>query len=432
MITFSNSTSAQSDLLKKKIFLSPIILILCAFFAPIGIGMNQLAGFDISKVFVGSCFLLILHWLLLSRRKFDAFPRAYNYFILYIIIHTIVVYTLFVPKELDFGYLGEVALGGEGFTIKEESRSLEVFRIFLLVFFAYAVASYVKTKKRLVMLALAYGIGSFFMSVFGNLCVTSQSGGVIQFSGGFYNPNYFGAYAITAIWLNLAVILMPKQKVWIRVVAMLLVLAALVAVLRSISRGTILALFVGIACMVLFLSSVKRKLQIIFVGCVLGTCLFLAVPDSLTEDIYARINLDRIREKGGSYRLAVWSEYLSRYQEYLLVGTGMRRSAKAIQYSAPWALERKKTHNTYLEALVEFGIVGFLLFLIALRFIWQKLVILHSSRKLLIDAVFIGYFVSWLTMMFFNNHYGSRCLWLSLGIMAAFFQQNLTTRQLRL
>ena len=427
MLTLTNKKYTRSYLLKKKMFLSPIILVLCAFFAPIGIGMNILVGFDISKVFVGSCFLLILHWLLFSRHKFDVFPKVYNYFILYIIIHTIVVYTLFVPEEFNFGYLGETAVGSEGFAIKEESRSLEVFRIFLLVFFAYAVASFMKTKKRLIAFALAYGIGSFFTSVFGYLCVTSQSGEVTQFCGGFYNPNFFGASALTAVWLNLSVVLMPKQKAWIRIMAMLLVLTALVAILRSISRGAMLALFVGVVCMVLFLPNVKRKLQIIILACLLGAGFFLAMPDSLAEDIYARVNLDQVKEKGGSYRLAIWSEYLSGYPKYVLMGTGIKRSTTVIQDSAPQILKSKKTHNTYLETLVEFGIVGFLLFLIALWFIWQKLVMLRSGRKLLVDAVFMGYFVSWLTIMFFYNHYGSRCLWLSFGIIAAFFQQNLMT-----
>lgn len=430
MLTATNITYTRSNLPKRKVFLAPILLVLCAFFAPIGIGMNKLAGFDISKVFVGSCFLLILHWFLLSRHKFNVFPKAYNYFILYIIVHSIVVYTLFVPGEFNFGYLGEAAAGSEGFAIKEESRSLEVFRIFLLVFFAYAAASFMKTKKRLIMFALAYGIGSFFTSVFGNLYVSSQSGEVTQFSGGFYDPNFLGASVLTGVWLNLFVISMPKQKAWIRIMSILLVLVALTAILRSISRGTMLALFVGVVCMVLFLPNVKRKLQVIILTCVLGAGCFLTMPDRLVEDIYARVNLDRVIEKGGSYRLDVWSEYLSQYPKYLLMGTGIRRSTTVIQDSAPKIYKRKKTHSTYLETLVEFGMVGFLLFLFALWLIWQKLVMLRSERKLLVDAVFAGYFASWLTIMFFYNHYGSRCLWLSFGIIATFIQQNLTTRRL--
>jgi len=431
MLTLTNKTYTHSNLLKEKLYLSPILLVLCAFFAPFGIGMNKFAGFDISKIFVGTCLLLILHWLFFSRHKFDFFPRVYNYFILYIIIHTIVVYTLFIPEEFNFGYLGEATAGSEGFTMKKESRSLEVFRIFLLVSFAYAVASYMKTEKRLTMFALAYGIGSFFTSVSGSLTVTNLSGKVTQLSGGFNDPNFFGASVLTGLWLNLFVILMPKQKAWIRIIAMLLFITSLLAILRSISRGTMLALFVGVACMVLFLPNVKRKLQIIILVCVLGTGFILTMPDSLAEDIYARVNPDIVKEKGGAYRLAIWSEYLSRYPKYVLIGTGIRRSLTVIQDSAPKMLKRKKTHNTYLETLVEFGIVGFLLFLITLWFIWQKLVRLRSDRKLSVDAVFLGYFVSWLTIIFFYNLYGSRSLWLSFGIMAAFFKLHLMTRRSR-
>ena len=45
MITLTNKTYTRSNLLKKKLFLSPILLVLCAFFAPIGIEMNKFAGF---------------------------------------------------------------------------------------------------------------------------------------------------------------------------------------------------------------------------------------------------------------------------------------------------------------------------------------------------------------------------------------------------
>jgi len=383
--------------------------------------MNKLAGFDISKVFVGSCFLLILHWLFFSRHRFDVFPKVYNYFILYIIIHTIVTYAIFVPEEFNFGYLGEAAARCEGFTIKEETRSLEVFRMFLFMFFAYAAASFMKTKKRLITFALAYGLGIFFTLIFGSFYVTSQGGEVAQFAGGFMNPNALGVFALTAVWLNLFVIFMPKQKAWIRITAILLVLTALVTILRSISRGTMLALCVGIMCMVFFMPNVKRKLQIIIFVCVLGVGIFLAIPDYLARDIYARVNLDQVKEKGGSYRLAVWSEYLSHYPKYVLMGVGRRRSTTVIQDSAPQILKGRVTHSTYLEMLVEFGILGFLLFMAVFRRIWRNTSkTLLTAKRSAADAVMLGLLASWMTIFIFTNTYGFRSLWISIAILATY------------
>lgn len=421
MIALTSKTYTRSNLLKKKLFLSPMLLVLCAFFAPIGTGMNKLAGFDISKVFVGTCFLLILHWLFFSRHKFDVFPKVYNYFILYIVIHTILVYTVFVPEEFNFGYLGETAARCEGFTITEESRSLEVFRMFLLVFFTYAVASFMKTKKRFIIFAFAYGLGIVFTLIFGSFSLTSQSAEVTQFAGGFTNPNAFGPFALTAIWLNLFVIFMPKQKTWIRITAILLVLAALVAILRSISRGTMLALCVGIMCMVFFMPNAKRKLQFIIFACVLGAVFFLAMPDYLARDIYARVNLDRVKEKGGSYRLAVWSEYLSHYPKYVLMGVGRRRSTTVIQDSAPQILKGKVTHSTYLETLVEFGILGFLLFMAVFRRIWRNTSkALLTAKRTAADAVMLGLLASWMTIFMFTNTYNFRSLWISVSVIAGY------------
>lgn len=383
--------------------------------------MNKFAGFDISKVFVGICFLLILHWLFFSRHKFDVFPKVYNYFILYIIIHTIVVYAVFVPEEFSFGYLGEKTARCEGFTIKEETRSIEVFRMFLLVFFAYAVASYMKTKKRLIIFAFAYGLGMFFTSVFGSFYITGPGGEEAQFAGGFTNPNALGPFALTAVWLNLFVVFMPKQKAWIRITAILLVLTALVAILRSISRGTMLALCVGIMCMVFFMPSVKRKLQLIIFACVLSVGIFLAMSDSLTRDIYARFNRDRVKEKGGSYRLAVWSEYLSHYPKYVLMGVGKRRSKTVIEDSAPQILKERGTHSTYLETLVEFGILGFLLFMAVLRRIWRNTSkTLLTAKRSAADAVMLGLLASWITIFMTTDSYNSRSFWISIAVLAAY------------
>lgn len=160
MTTLSAKTSnLLNSSKKKKIYLSSVLLILCAFFASWGAGLQNIASFDVSKIFVGFCILLILYWLVFAKHKFRAFPRSYNYFILYIILHTLIAYTIFVPEELGFGYLGESAARAEGFVVKQESYSIQIIRMFLFIFFAYAVASFVRTQKRLVAIAIAYGVG---------------------------------------------------------------------------------------------------------------------------------------------------------------------------------------------------------------------------------------------------------------------------------
>ncbi len=405
---------------KKKIYLSSVLLILCAFFASWGAGLQNIASFDVSKIFVGFCILLILYWFVSAKHKFRAFPRSYNYFILYIILHTLIAYTIFVPEELGFGYLGESAARAEGFVSKQESNSVQIIRMFLFIFFAYAVASFVRTQKRLNAIAIAYGAGLSLSVFLGSYYHLSHTGVISQFAGGFLDPNFFGTAAFTGVWLNLCVVFAPNQHRYIRLLSLSLVSFSVLVLLSSISRGSMVALCVGVVCMVFFMPGVRKKLKIMSLICIIGIVVFIIIPNDVVEDIYARSNFETVRETGGSYRLAIWSEYLVQYPRYLLTGVGMRRSRVVIKDSTTFSTPRT-THNTYLETLVEFGIIGLLLFLLALWQLWRRFYRLRRAKRgRNIDAVFLGYFASWIMVNMFVGQYGLRSFWLSLGIISAY------------
>lgn len=381
--------------------------------------MQKIANFDISKIFVVFAVILVLHWLFFARHRFKTFPRLYNYFILYIILHTIIVYTVFVPEELGFGYLGEVPARAKGFVVQTESSLIQILRMFIFMFLAYAAASYIKTKKRLHVVSLAYGLGLFLSSMLGSYYHLNRAGTISQFAGGFLNPNFYGVTAMTAVWLSLYVAVVCKKNLWIRILAIILFGISVYEVLRSVSRASILALCVGLVVMLLFIRGLKRKIQFIILVAVIGLPLLFGISNEVTQDVYGRFSINFLRDSSGSSRLDIWSEYLSACSKYVLTGIGIRRSKVAIEDFTKFETPRA-THSTYLETLVEFGIVGFVLFISALWQFWRKLTSLHVNSKEYGDAVFLGFFVSWCVAFLFHAQFGTRSLWLSLAIIAAY------------
>lgn len=404
---------------KPLFYTSSILLFLSAFFLSWGAGLQNVTNFNLSKLFVIFSILLITYWLIFSSKKFKSFPCFYNYFIIYIILHTIITYMIFVPEELGFGYLGESAARAKGFVVKHESNNIQIIRMFLYIFFAYAVASFVKNRQRLVIVAIAYGAGLLLSSSLGTYHHLNHAGSISQFAGGFLNPNFYGVTAMTSFWLNFYVAVTCKNKLWLKVLAIVLACLSVYYLFLSISRGPILALCVGITVMLFFIPGMKKKIQIIIIGLLICLILVLSISKELSDDLYGRINLSNIQESRGSYRLDIWSEYLSVYDKYILSGVGMKRSETVIKDISKLS-KLKDTHNTYLETIVEFGIVGISLFLLALCQFWRRLKSFHNYCGKNGDAVFLGFFTSWCVAFMFNTQFGNRSFWLSLAVIAAY------------
>lgn len=83
-----------------------------------------------------------------------------------------------------------------------------------------------------------------------------------------------------------------------------------------------------------------------------------------SDVLKARFSLEEIKESKGSTRGDIWAAYLSSINKYYILGVGFNNSPSVIKGNTQGVDERYETHNLYLQFLVEYGFIGFLLYLL--------------------------------------------------------------------
>lgn len=129
--------------------------------------------------------------------------------------------------------------------------------------------------------------------------------------------------------------------------------------LLTFSRGGIVALILVIILYIL-LADFLKKVKMILVALLCLVVIYVAcsfMQIDLNQIISSRIN-DFISDKG-SGRFELWEQAINYFMSHPLLGIG------AFNFSDYYAFEHNEklyVHNTYLEILVEAGIIGFLFY----------------------------------------------------------------------
>jgi len=176
------------------------------------------------------------------------------------------------------------------------------------------------------------------------------------------DPNHTAASLLLPFSLFLSATLSVRR---IKLSSHILPLGILFAVIvLSGSRGGLLGLAVAVISLFImhFGQHWKQKMKVVAVtvgGAVAGWLMWPLLPVELTQ----RFLLAEIIAGGGSGRLDIWTVGISAWLANPIVGYGFG-SFGAIHtlWEGSWAV----AHNIYLQLLVEMGIVGLVLLLIAL------------------------------------------------------------------
>jgi len=401
--------------------ISSILILLCAFFTPWGAGLQQVVSFDLSKIFVYFMVLLILYYLLyISFISYEglSFPSYFNYYILFVILHTFISYVFIFPEELKFGYTGMVNMQ-HGFIRLQEAVGIGIARFFLFILFAYSLASLLKNEKQFILLCLAYGAGLAIIIVLGGyVAVAGSKGG--RLSGGVLDPNAFGMSAAIAVFLNMFVWTTQNTKVLYKFLSIIFVGFGVIGIFSSGSRGAILGVVIGLLIILMYTPiSIKEKGKLAPIVLVGGVTILFFIPRYARQSLSYRLDIQRIQQTRGSNRLDIWTDYLGVFHRYALTGVGLKRSREVIKDT--WTSEWGVPHNNYLEVLVEYGLVGLILFIMGLMSLWKRVSYkLKLERKKISNAVILGLFSAWLTISFFLSNLAIRDTWLMLGTIAAY------------
>ena len=202
------------------------------------------------------------------------------------------------------------------------------------------------------------------------------------------------------------------------------------------SRGSWVAIAIGFSLMVFlfFLYSPRSTfygLSILLVLTILGG-LVLSVSPELNLAVSSRIDSMTSLDEDKSYvvRKVLVQKGLKLFEESPIIGVGSLRFTEEktnlelpelLSHANIEIIERKQSHNSYIQFLAEFGLLGSIPFLLLLLGLLLQLYGLRKrviqSGELQIVAIFIS-FVQMLTHIWVINALTSTMFWAMLGLVA--------------
>ena len=401
---------------KNTITVRQFLVCCCAFWVPWG-PLIPLPFLPVvaSRVFAAFAVLLIGYWALLLPHKLRPFPKSYNLLVLLIIVHTCVTYGYLFPDEFGFAVDTNTPID-ESTTMVEQQRGILVARYFVYLLFGYALASAVRTRHDLVLMALALGTGFCIMMAAGTRAAMSDMG--LRSAGGFLNPNSFGQVAMIVVFLSMLVLLTKGVGPIAKGLGTVNLLVGLFGLVSSVSRSAMGALCIGLGVILWYLSFSKR-LKLLAVGGLVGSCVALSIPAETWNTLTSRLSADYVIETRGGQRWDTNLDYLKRFPKYAATGVGLWRAVEVTKDSyTTWKVF--PPHNAYIQILVEFGCVGLLLFILSLRAFSRGLAFpLRKRPPRMTDVLMLGFFLGW-AGLFLVGSCGSRHFFFSWGVIAAY------------
>lgn len=189
----------------------------------------------------------------------------------------------------------------------------------------------------------------------------------------FENPNVYGEYLILAIPIIIS--LMWEEK---GIIKKLILLAALgitmLAMVLTFSRGCWLGIMFAVALLAIM---IDRRFII------LGVLALIAMPFILPETIMNRfMSIGNMGDSSTSYRVYIWFGTIAMLKDYWFSGIGMGITSFNTVYPI-YSYNNVTTphsHNLYLQIVVEYGIIGLIVFL-GMMYNFYKETIINIFKK---------------------------------------------------
>lgn len=189
----------------------------------------------------------------------------------------------------------------------------------------------------------------------------------------FENPNVYGEYLILAIPIIIS--LMWEEK---GIIKKLILLAALgitmLAMVLTFSRGCWLGIMFAVALLAIM---IDRRFII------LGVLALIVMPFILPETIMNRfMSIGNMGDSSTSYRVYIWFGTIAMLKDYWFSGIGMGITSFNTVYPI-YSYNNVTTphsHNLYLQIVVEYGIIGLIVFL-GMMYNFYKETIINIFKK---------------------------------------------------
>ena len=349
---------------KTKMRLSIIILGLSYFFVLINpFGWNMLIHL----------FPFYIFFIIDSSRINNGISRVKKYCIPFIFFSIYAVLSMVFISNLD---------GTSGKVIRI------IYEMILLVLFT----SYQFSRKELdyfIKCSIASGcLIGLKMIIQGSVWPTDEMRHVITNFGKMMDPNFMSAGIILPIlWEGYVCLRYHFKK---KDVILFCILA--IIILATGSRGAALAVFVG--CLILYLCNkcTRRHLLTGFIIIVSAIIVYINLPGYVSF----RFSINSLHNDDGSnyLRFNLWRTCYRIFQSSPIIGRG---GNSMLNYGMEYgAFMNLMTHNTYLDMLADYGVVGFLLFisviagLIVRAIKYKQFFVLALSVSTVVCSIFIS------------------------------------------
>lgn len=261
----------------------------------------------------------------------------------------------------------------------------------------------------------------------GATSATATSG--TRIGGGLADPNYLAAVLAPGIVFALALRATTRNRLARLTLLAVAVLMAF-ALLRTESRGGVVALAACAAVGLVFGGRLRRTIAVSAVTLVAGAAIYLASAPSSAHRILSFGG-------GGSGRTELWTIALQAFRLHPLGGIGLgnftvREPAYAVTTMANLTKPYQEVttlevvHNTYLHIAAELGIVGLLLLLVlvvgslvlGLRAAGALALADDRDAAVLVRGLVVGSAGMFTAFVFLTAQYEKQ-LWVALGLLGA-------------
>jgi O-antigen ligase len=282
-------------------------------------------------------------------------------------------------------------------------------QLFLVLWMVWELAP---SRSRQLGLLAAYVFGSMITALQTILAYRMHGGAMRRFSTGSADPN---AVAMTlALGLPMAWYLgMTAQRPLVRWICRGYLPVGLLGLALTGSRGGVVAAMVGLLIIPLTMTNMSpAKLATAVTVLVLSGVLAISyVPDTIIQRLATTGSSVQDLNLGG--RFAIWKAGLHAFLYRPLAGYGTGGFRRA---ASPWLGEQRVAHNSFIEILVEQGLIGFLLYSAVFLVVFLALL-----RLLRLDRRFaLILFATAVVTMLPLSWEDSKPIWFILGALVAF------------
>lgn len=174
------------------------------------------------------------------------------------------------------------------------------------------------------------------------------------------DPNQFCAYLILPIIYTLMRLIKGKKG---RFLYAALLMAMLLVLFKTGSRGGLIAIFAGVGFYILFgVENNKRKMQAITLIVILITVFLCFVYPTLPQQTRERFSIERVQKDRGTGRFDIWETLIyavTKDPKAMIFGFGIGSTGSILEAAN---LNARYAHNQWIQVFCDQGMIGLFLF----------------------------------------------------------------------